>query len=558
GGLSKSAADLYNCLDYMYSLKKDYYNLISYASMKSDEDTRDSKYLSMTQELQQALNNFSAMSAFVEPEILAIEWSKIEKFMDEKPELKDYEMYLGDLHRMKVHILSEKEEKLMADVGLITENSASVYRTFSNAELPYPDITLSDGTEVRLDKSAFTRFRALENRKDREMVFKEFWTSSENFKATIGEMLYGQIKRDVFDARARNYNSSLESALDANNIPVDVYHSLIENVQNNLETFHRYLGIKKRMLGVDTLKYSDMYAPTVEGVDLKYSFDESREIILDMVKPLGEDYLVGIKRAYDERWIDVYPSTGKRSGAYSSDYSFDVHPYILLNYNDQYDDLSTLAHELGHTLHSYLSINNQPFPKAEYSIFVAEVASTFNEALLMDKMLLDIEDEDTRLSLLMSYLDGFKGTLIRQTQFAEFELEIHNRVENGIPLTGDLLTEIYGNILKKYYGHELGVCHIDDAAAIEWAVIPHFYYNFYVYQYATSYTASLALAEKVINGEDGATERYIAFLSAGASEYPIDVLRTAGVDMTTPEPFDKMMDAINKIMDEVEGILDQK
>jgi len=371
-------------------------------------------------------------------------------------------------------------------------------------------------------------------------------------------MLYGNVKKDIFYAGARNYNSSLERALDANNIPVEVYHSLIENVNNNLETFHRYLNIKKRMLGVDTLKYSDLYAPTVKGVNMQYTFNEAREIVLDAVKPLGEEYVMVVNRAFDERWIDVYPSTGKSSGAYSSGNAYDVHPYILLNYNEQYEDVSTLAHEIGHTMHSYFSNKYQPYPTADYSIFVAEVASTFNEALLMNKMLSDIEDDDNRLSLLMSYLDGFKSTLIRQTQFAEFELKIHETVEKGTPLTGDLLTGIYSEILKKYYGHDQGVCYIDDLVTMEWAFIPHFYLNFYVYQYATSYTASLALAEKVLNNEEGAKERYLKFLSAGNSEYPIDVLRTAGVDMTTPEPFDQTMDAINKIMDEIEKILADK
>ncbi|MFC2116239.1 oligoendopeptidase F [Bacteroidota bacterium] len=557
GKLSNSADDLHSCLDFESSLAKDAFRLFAYASMKSDEDTRVSNYLSMRQELMQAFNTYAAKSSFIEPEIVAMEWSSIENFMQEKQELREYEMYLGDLHRKKAHKLSEKEEKIMADAGLISGNSGSIYRTFTNAEMPYPTIELTDGTEVTLNKAAFSKYRAAENRADREKVFQSFWSANEKFRATYGEMLYGNVKNDVFRARARNYGSSLQSALDANNIPVEVYHSLIENVNNNLETFHRYLKIKKRMLGVDTLKYSDLYAPTVKGVDLTYNFDEAREIVLDAVKPLGEEYVRVVNRAFNERWIDVYPSKGKRSGGYSGGV-YGVHPFILLNYNDMYEDVGVVAHELGHSLHSYFSNKNQPYPTADYSIFVAEVSSTFNEALLIDKMLGDIENNDTRLALLMSYLDGFKGTLIRQTQFAEFELKIHESVENGTPLTGDLLTEMYEGILKKYFGHEQGVCLIDDLVTMEWAMIPHFYYNFYVYQYATSYTASLALAEKVLNNEEGARESYLKFLSAGGSEYPIDVLKTAGVDMTTSEPFEKSMDAINKIMDEIEKILADK
>jgi oligoendopeptidase F len=280
--------------------------------------------------------------------------------------------------------------------------------------------------------------------------------------------------------------------------------------------------------------------------------------VVDSVRPLGRNYRRVVERAFKDRWIDVYPTKGKRSGGYSNGSAYDVHPYILLNYNGQYDDVSTLAHELGHTMHSYYSNKNQPYPTADYSIFVAEVASTFNEALLIHRMLETIKDDDVRLSLLMNYLDGIKGTVFRQTQFAEFELRIHEKAERGEPLTGDVLTEMYGEILKKYYGHDKGVCHIDELYAIEWAYIPHFYYNFYVYQYSTSFTASTALSEKVLGKEKGVVEKYIEFISSGGSDYPIDLLKKAGVDMTTAEPFNKTMVAMNRAMDEIEEILDKK
>jgi oligoendopeptidase F len=422
--------------------------------------------------------------------------------------------------------------------------------------MPYPTLTLSNGKKVRLDGAAYAKYRAQEKRDDREKVFRTFWGTYADFKGTFGEMLYGQVKRDVFYTKARKYGSSLESALDNNNIPVEVYHSLIENVNRNLPTFHRYLRIKKQMLEVDTLKYSDMYAPVVEGANQQYSYEEAREILLDAIHPLGKEYGNVVKKALDQRWIDVYPSQGKALGGYSVGIAYDVHPYILLNYNGLYEDLSTLAHEMGHAMHSYFSNANQPFPLAHYSIFVAEVASTFNEALLMHEMLNRITDERTRLSLLMNYLDRFKVTLIRQTQFAEFELRIHEKVEKGTPLTGELLSELYGEVLKKYYGHDQGICVIDDNVTMEWAYIPHFYNGFYVFQIATSYTASLALVESVLNREDGARERYLEFLSAGGSGYPIDVLKIAGVDLTTPVPFEKTIHAVNRIMDEVENILD--
>jgi len=311
------------------------------------------------------------------------------------------------------------------------------------------------------------------------------------------------------------------------------------------------------MLGVEQLKYSDVYAPVVKGIDLKYTYEEAKELVLDAVEPLGADYRRVIARAFEERWIDIYPSPGKRSGAYSNGSAYDVHPYILLNYTEQYEDVSTLAHELGHTMQSYYSNKEQPYPTADYSIFVAEVASTFNEALLIHKMLKEIKDDDPRLSLLMNYLDGLKGTVFRQTQFAEFELRMHQKAERGEPLTGDALTEMYGDILKKYYGHEEGICHIDDLYTVEWAYIPHFYYDFYVYQYSTSFTASTALAEKVLGKEEDAVEKYIEFLSAGGSDYPIALLKKAGVDMTGAEPFNKTMAAMNRTMDEIEAILDK-
>ena len=411
---------------------------------------------------------------------------------------------------------------------------------------------------ARLTKAGYSRYRAVPNRSDRLAVFNAFWGAFNKFKGTFGTDLYAEVKKDMFYARARNYESSLQSALDKNNIPTEVYTNLIKNVTDNLDSFYRYLELKKRMLGVETLEYSDIYAPVVKGIDLHYTYDEAKKLVLDALAPLGPDYCRVVEDAFKERWIDVYPSPGKRSGAYSNGEAYDVHPYILLNYNGQYEDVSTLAHELGHTMQSYYSNKTQPYPTADYPIFVAEVASTFNETLLIDKMLEQIKDDDTRLSLLMNYLDGIKGTVFRQTQFAEFELRMHEMAESGEPLTGDVLTKLYGDILKKYYGNDKGICHIDDLYTVEWAYIPHFYYDFYVYQYATSFTASTALAEKVLAKEKDAVKDYIDFLSAGGSEYPIELLKKAGVDMTTAEPFKKTMAAMNRTMDNIEAILAKK
>jgi len=558
GKITESAANLLEFLEFGSEITKEVARLYSYAHMRSDEDTRVTKYLAMNQEMGQLATRLQSLSAFSEPEILAAGKEKIEQYINSNKELEKYRMYLMDLFRKQEHRLSEKEEKIMAEASGMMQSPYSIYSIFSNAELPYPTVKLSTGEEVTLNAAGYSKHRASEIREDREIVFDAFFSKLKDFERTLAEQLYSNVKAHVFTMRTRDYNSTLEASLDNYNIPTEVYHSLIKNVNNNLPYFHRYLELKKRMLGVDTLKYIDLYAPVVQGVDLEYNIDEGKELVLAAMNPLGNDYVGVLKQSFDERWIDVYPTPGKRSGAYSQGSVYDVHPYVLLNYNDKYDDVSTLAHEMGHALHSYYSNKNQPYALSDYSIFVAEVASTFNEVLLMDKMLKEIKDDDVRLSLLMNYLDGFKGTLFRQTQFAEFELAIHEKVEKGEPLTSDVLNDLYGDILKRYYGHENGVTHIDDLFKSEWAYIPHFYYNYYVYQYSTSYTASIALGEKVLNGEPGAVDKYLTFLSAGSSDYPINLLKNAGVDMTTNEPFSKAMQAMDRVMDEIEEILKRK
>ena len=558
GRLAKSASELLTCLDFNSRLSREFGRLRSYAAMKADEDTRNSKYLAMRQETEQLATDYGSKASYIEPEIAKMDKSKIDEFIAQEPGLKLYKMYLHDIQRTKAHTLSEKEEKILAEASLLAGGPSSIYMIFSNAELPYPQVELSDGTTVELNKAGYARYRAVPNRRDREAVFGAFWGAFNNFRRTIGVQLYANVKKDMFYTRTRGYNSSLESALDKNNIPTKVYSALILNVNNNLDSFHRYLNLKKKMLGVETLKYSDVYAPVVKGIDLKYSYEEAKKLVIDAAKPLGKDYVRVVEKALANRWVDVYPTPAKRAGAYSNDGAYDAHPYILLNYNGQYDDVSTLAHELGHAMHSYYSNKTQPYPTADYSIFVAEVASTFYEALLMDKMLKEIKDDDIRLSLLMSYLDGIKGTVFRQTQFAEFELLIHQKAERGEPLTGDVLSQLYGEILKKYYGHDKGVCHIDELYTVEWAYVPHFYYNFYVYQYSTSFTASTALAEGILNKEKGAVGRYIKFISSGGSDYPIDLLKKAGLDMTTAGPFNKTIAVMNRTMDEIEAILEKK
>jgi oligoendopeptidase F len=558
GKLTKSSADLLACLEFSTRLDKEASRLFIYTSMNSDQDTRDSKFTAMQQSLEQIFADYSTKTAFIEPEILSVDWKVIEGFIKEQKGLAVYEKDMIDLFKQKEHTLSEPEERILARSSMISGIANDIYGTFKDAEMPSPEVTLSDNTKIKLTASAFNKLRNSPNRADRKIAFEAFWKNFANYKATYGQMLYGNVKEHIYRAQSRKYNSAIEASLSPRNIPVAVYQSLVDNVNKNLPAFHRYLAIKKRMLGVDTLRYLDLYAPVVKNVDLKYTYPQAQKIVLAALAPLGTEYVNTVNKAIKERWIDVYPNIGKRSGAYSNGGAFDVHPYILMNFDESYSDVSTMAHELGHTMHSYFSNKTQPYPLSHYTTFVAEVASTFNEVLLFNYMIKNEKDDDIKLSLLMNWLDGFKGTLFRQTQFAEFEQKIHEEVEKGKPLTGDYLSELYGNILNKYYGNDSKTCVIDDYIKIEWAYIPHFYMNFYVYQYSTSFTASMSLAEKVMNKESGAVEKYLKFLSSGGSDYPINLLKNAGVDMTTSVPFDKTIEAMNKVMDEIETILNKK
>ncbi len=557
GKLARSPQMLLECLEYTTELSKEYHRLSSYASMSSDQDTRVSTYLAMQQEMSTIGSDFSARASFIEPEILKMDKATVEKFLQQEKGLATFRHYLFDILRRQAHTGTEGEEKIIADAGLMADGPQSIYGIFSDADFPYPELTLSDGSTIKLDKSNFAVSRTLPNREDRKNVFATFFGKMNDFRRTYGTQLYAEIKKNMFYTRARKYGSALERALDENNIPLEVYKQLIENANKHLDTFHRYLKLRKRMMGLEELHYYDLYAPLVKGVDLKYTVEEAQQNILASLKPLGDDYINVTRKAFNERWIDMYPTEGKRSGAYSNGSVYDVHPYILMNYNGKYDDMSTLTHELGHTMHSYYSNKMQPYATANYSIFVAEVASTFNEALLIDHLLKQIKDDAIRLSLLGNYLEGIKGTVFRQTQFAEFELRIHELAEKGEALTGDRFNEIYMEMTKRYYGHDKGVCLVDDEIKIEWAYIPHFYYNFYVYQYATSFTASAALSEKVLNGEKEATRRFLDFLGSGGSDYPINLLRKAGVDMTTSEPFELTMQKMNRVIDDMERILDR-
>ncbi len=556
GTLGATPKTLADALEMMSRLDKELTRLYVYASMLSDQDTRISGPQGMQQEMQQIFAKFGAEASFVEPEILKVGSATVEKAIAAEPRLKPYTFYLRDIVRRAPHTLSDAEEKILADAGPLAGAPNNIYTILTNADFPYPTVTLHDGKTLKMDQAGYSELRTSPNREDRKTAMSSFFGALGGFGRTLGMTMNSSVQRSLFYAKSRKYASNLEAALNSPNVPVSVYTRLVDGVNRHLPTFHRYLKLRKRMMGItDDLHYYDLYAPLVADVNLRYTPEEAQKHVIGAMAPLGSEYTDVLRRAFTERWLDWQPTEGKVSGAYSNGAAYDVHPFMLLNYLGQYNDVSTVAHELGHTMQSYFSNKTQPYVTASYPTFVAEVASTFNEALLIDYMLKQIKDTPTRLSLLGNYLEGIKATVFRQTQFAEFELRMHEMGEKGQPITGEALDTLYFGITKKYYGHDQKILIVDDYIAHEWSFIPHFYRDFYVFQYATSFTAAEALSAKVLSGDQDAIKRYITFLSSGGSKYPVDLLKDAGVDMTTDEPLDLTIQKMNRIMDEMEGLL---
>jgi len=557
GKLGSSAQVLADALENASRIDKEISRLAVYAGTLADQDTREAGPQGMQQEMQQLGADFKAQTSYMEPELLRVGLDRLEEFIAAEPRLHTYAFYLHDIARRATHTLSDHEEKILADAMPLAASGHNVYNILANADFPYPTITLSDGRTARVDPSGYAELRTLPNRADRENAMSTFFRALGSFSRTFGTMMNANVQRTAFYAKTRRYGSHLEAALDGPNIPVSVYMRLIDGINRWLPSFHRYLQLRRKMMKIsDSLRYHDLYAPLVAEARLLFSPEEAQREILESMQPLGKDYREVVARSFNERWIDFFPSTGKRSGAYSEGGAYDVHPYMLLNYLGQYNDVSTLAHELGHTMHSYYSNTTQPYALANYPTFVAEVASTFNEALLIDRVLRNTTDAATRLSLLGSFLENVKATLFRQTQFAEFELRMHQMAERGEPITGEALSTLYLDITRKYYGHEDEVCIVDEYVRHEWSYVPHFYIGFYVFQYATSFTAAETLSEKVLAGDQAARTRYLTFLGAGTSKYPIELLKDAGVDMATDEPLDFTMRKMNRVMDEIEESLE--
>ncbi len=519
----------------------------NYAERLFDEDQTNTAHQAMNAKAYSAYAEMESRVAFVDPEIIAAPQELLERYYEESDELPLYRKQIEEIRRRKAHCLSAEMEKLLAMTAEMSQTPADTFSILSNADLVLPEVEDENGEKVRLTSGRYGQFIQSADRRVRKDAFEAMYSTYKQFLNTFASLYNGNVKQQIFQAKARKYASTLEAAVDANHVSPDVYQNLIETVSQNLDKMHRYVSLRKKCLGTEDLHMYDIYTPMIPDMAKTISFEEAKETVLKALAPLGEDYVAKVKEGFENRWIDVYENQGKRSGAYSAG-AYGCHPYVLLNYNGTLDDVFTLAHEMGHAMHSYYSNETQPYIYAEYKIFVAEVASTCNEILLMEYLLEHTTDQKERAYLLNHYLDSFKGTVYRQTQFAEYEMLTNRMSEEGESLNADNLSKLYLELNKKYYGDEIVS---DDEIAYEWARIPHFYYNFYVYQYATSYCAAYSVAHKILEEGAPAVERYKKFLSSGCSQAPVELLKIAGVNLETPAPIQDALDAFGKIIDEM-------
>lgn len=551
GRLTESAHTLYEALTLQDEISQRLSKLYTYANMRSDEDTTNSKNQGLKDRAANLATQMSTQLAFIVPELLTASEERLQQLLAEHEQLKIYAHAIDEINRQRPHVLSEKEEALLAQASEVMRTPSNTFGMLNNADLKFPVIQDEDGNEVEVTHGRYIQFLESDDREVRKSAFKAVYSTYEKFINTFASTLSGAVKRNNFYATVRKYNDARESALNSNNIPVSVYDTLVETINKRLDLLHRYVSVRKKLLKVDELHMYDLYTPLIKNVKMEFTFAEAKKMILEALEPLGEDYVRTVEKGFENRWIDVHENVGKRSGAYSSG-TYGTMPYILMNWQNNVNNLFTLAHELGHSMHSYYTWANQPYPYANYSIFVAEVASTCNEALLNHYLLNKTDDKDEKLFLLNHFLEGFRGTVFRQTMFAEFEQLIHEKAANGYPLTPDRLTEDYYSLNKKYFGTDI---HIDKEIGLEWARIPHFYYNFYVYQYATGYSAAAALAKQILDEGQSAVARYLEFLRSGSSDYPIEVLKKAGVDMTSPKPIIDALQLFERNLSEMEHLL---
>ena len=550
-GKLDNAQTIYQYLKWDYSITSDLSDLFCYASLRHSEDTRDSNATSMYSRIYSLYVEISSASAFARPEILSLDDDKL-KAIIEDDQLKDYKFMLEDLYREKKHTLSAKEEIVISSFGESFAAASEISESLRDSDLTFDDIIYNEGKKYPLSESSYIHYQMSDDRTLRKSAFESYYKTYKQHIHTFASAYRAQVKTAVTEARLRGYGSSREMSLSKNNIPLSVYDNLIESVHRHLNLMYRYLAIRKKLLSVDELHYYDVYAPLSKGSNKQYTYKQAQQMVLEAVSPLGQEYQKKVQQAFDEKWVDVYPNVGKSNGAYSSG-TYHSNPYIMMNFNGSLDSVSTLAHEMGHSLHTYLTNSHQPVQYSDYSLFVAEVASTVNENLLIDQLLQNCNDPRERLALLNEYLEGFKGTVYRQTMFAEFEMKAHQMAQQGQSLDCDSLSEVYENLIKLYFGDELV---IDPEVKYEWARIPHFFNPFYVYVYATGYTSAVAIKEGILKQGQSAVDRYLQFLSMGSSDYPLNELKHAGVDLTSSESIDRAFEKLEEILDDAEKTIE--
>lgn len=550
GHVCDSAQSLLDTLRQQTELYRKLGHLSVYVSCLSDQDTGNDTHQEMNQRFSSIIAGIESSISFITPEILELETAQLEDYYKQCPDLEAYRIDLEDTLRLKPHILSKEMEKLLADASEICNNPDQTYSIFSNADMKFPEVEDENGEIVQITHGRFVPLEESADRRVRKETFEKLYGVYKQYSRTLASIYSGQVKQLIFQAQARHYDSTLEAAVNAVNVSPQVYRNLVETVNKNLDKMHRYVRLRKRLLGVDELHMYDIYTPIIAGVSKNIPFEEAKETVLKALAPLGEDYLQVVREGFANRWIDVYENEGKRSGAYSTG-SYDSYPYILLNYTGNMDNMFTLIHEMGHSMHTWHSNHSQPPMYANYRIFVAEVASTCNEILLMEYLLAHTTDKKERAYLLNHYLDSFKGTVYRQTMFAEYEMITNKMAEEGQSLTAEALTKVYYDLNCKYYGPDMVS---DPEIGVEWARIPHFYYNFYVYQYATSFSAAVAVARNILKEGAPAVERYKKFLSGGCSMPPVELLKIAGVDLTTAQPIQDALDVFGQVIEELEEL----
>ena len=551
GRVCESADTLLQVLELSAFISEKLEFAYNYAARLFDEDQGNTLHQSMNQKIFSIMAKISSDVSFIDPEILACDESKLEEFYNKEPKLDLYKKQIKEVQRLKAHTLSAEMEKVVAMTAEMSNTASEVYEAFTNVDMKFPTIKDEDGEEVELTHGRFVPFLMSANRRVREDAFKAYYDTMKDYINTLASSYSGEVKQRVFHSRVRGYSSNLEAAVDANNVSPEVYENLVKTVNANLDKLHAYVSLRKKCLGVDELHMYDIYTPMISDVAKKVTYKEAQETICKALAVLGDDYVELLKEGFANRWIDVYENKGKQGGAYSAT-AYGCHPYMLLNYNDTFDDMFTTAHEMGHSMHSHYSNSAQPYIYSNYKIFVAEVASTCNEILLLEYLLKNCTDKKERAYLLNHYLDSFKGTVYRQTQFAEFEKITNEMVENGDSLNAENLSTIYKDINERYYGPDMIS---DPEIAYEWARIPHFYYNFYVYQYATSFCAAVAIAEMILTEGEPAVARYKKFLSSGCTDAPVELLKIAGVDLTTPAPIEAALAKMGEIVKELEELV---